>query len=173
LQFFKKAPEQNSTSRKANADDEEHAMMRKEEEDDITLESDDDDVQEIEPPPKKSEGLAPISKGEPAEQPPPSVSSSSITPSKPQPKPRPLQKCPICSHDFDVDNAGLNAHIDFCLSRGAIMEATSFTGDGAADELGGFVGEGGSKADTPTRNKKRSRDPWGLESFSRAAKRKR
>lgn len=31
--------------------------------------------------------------------------------------------CPICSKTLQIDNQGLNAHIDFCLSRGAIMEA--------------------------------------------------
>lgn len=31
--------------------------------------------------------------------------------------------CPICGKEMETDNAGLNAHIDFCLSRGAILEA--------------------------------------------------
>lgn len=34
-------------------------------------------------------------------------------------------QCPLCSRMFDTDNAGLNAHIDWCLSRGAIMSAQS------------------------------------------------
>jgi len=33
------------------------------------------------------------------------------------------QTCPICSRTLVTDNQGLNAHIDFCLSRGAIQEA--------------------------------------------------
>lgn len=33
------------------------------------------------------------------------------------------QTCPICTKVLDGDNAGLNAHIDFCLSRGTIMQA--------------------------------------------------
>ena len=33
--------------------------------------------------------------------------------------------CPICSKEFYIDNAAFNAHIDFCLSKGVIMEATS------------------------------------------------
>ena len=33
--------------------------------------------------------------------------------------------CPICSRELKTDNSGLNAHIDFCLSRGAIMEASA------------------------------------------------
>ncbi|KAH7925515.1 IMS-domain-containing protein [Leucogyrophana mollusca] len=33
--------------------------------------------------------------------------------------------CPICGKTLDTDNQGLNAHIDFCLSKGAIMEATA------------------------------------------------
>ncbi|KZT29016.1 DNA/RNA polymerase [Neolentinus lepideus HHB14362 ss-1] len=31
--------------------------------------------------------------------------------------------CPICGKIMDTDNSGLNAHVDFCLSRGAILEA--------------------------------------------------
>ena len=31
--------------------------------------------------------------------------------------------CPICSKTLQTDNRGLNAHIDFCLSKGAIREA--------------------------------------------------
>jgi DNA polymerase kappa len=33
------------------------------------------------------------------------------------------QTCPICAKVLETDNAGLNAHIDFCLSRGTIMQA--------------------------------------------------
>ena len=33
--------------------------------------------------------------------------------------------CPICSKTLRTDNAGLNAHVDYCLSRAAIFEATS------------------------------------------------
>jgi DNA polymerase kappa len=32
-------------------------------------------------------------------------------------------QCPICMKTLETDNQGLNAHIDFCLSRGAIMAA--------------------------------------------------
>jgi DNA polymerase kappa len=32
-------------------------------------------------------------------------------------------ECPICGKTLETDNDGLNAHIDFCLSRGAILEA--------------------------------------------------
>lgn len=32
-------------------------------------------------------------------------------------------QCPICTKALETDNQGLNAHIDFCLSRGAIMAA--------------------------------------------------
>ncbi|KAG6375358.1 hypothetical protein JVT61DRAFT_2913 [Boletus reticuloceps] len=31
--------------------------------------------------------------------------------------------CPICSKELKTDNQGFNAHIDFCLSKGAILEA--------------------------------------------------
>ncbi|KAF5351766.1 hypothetical protein D9756_007614 [Leucocoprinus leucothites] len=33
------------------------------------------------------------------------------------------QTCPICSRTLTTDNQGLNAHIDFCLSKTAIQEA--------------------------------------------------
>ena len=36
---------------------------------------------------------------------------------------RPTQACPICDKNVVMDNADFNSHIDFCLSRGAIMEA--------------------------------------------------
>jgi DNA polymerase kappa len=38
------------------------------------------------------------------------------------------QQCPVCSRTLVVDNQGLNEHIDFCLSREAIREATSSAG---------------------------------------------
>jgi DNA polymerase kappa len=31
--------------------------------------------------------------------------------------------CPVCGKTLETDNEGLNTHVDFCLSRGAIMEA--------------------------------------------------
>ncbi|KAF8326536.1 uncharacterized protein EI90DRAFT_3281627 [Cantharellus anzutake] len=39
--------------------------------------------------------------------------------------PRSPLQCPICSKELVVDNDELNAHIDYCLSRGTIMEAAS------------------------------------------------
>ena len=33
--------------------------------------------------------------------------------------------CPICSKTLWTDNTGLNAHVDYCLSRAAIFEATA------------------------------------------------
>ncbi|KAF9010581.1 hypothetical protein BDQ17DRAFT_1299087 [Cyathus striatus] len=35
------------------------------------------------------------------------------------------QECPICGRMLDMDNQTFNGHIDFCLSRGAILEAQS------------------------------------------------
>lgn len=35
------------------------------------------------------------------------------------------QECPICKKKLKTDNKGLNAHIDFCLSKSVIMEAQS------------------------------------------------
>lgn len=31
--------------------------------------------------------------------------------------------CPVCGKSFQMDNEGLNSHIDLCLSRGAIRQA--------------------------------------------------
>ncbi|KAF8578024.1 IMS-domain-containing protein [Ramaria rubella] len=39
------------------------------------------------------------------------------------------QTCPICAKEFNTDNAGLNEHIDFCLSKGAIFAATAVPND--------------------------------------------
>ncbi|KAJ2916743.1 hypothetical protein MD484_g3656, partial [Candolleomyces efflorescens] len=36
-------------------------------------------------------------------------------------------ECPICQKKLQTDNQGLNAHIDFCLSRGAIWDAQAET----------------------------------------------
>jgi len=36
-----------------------------------------------------------------------------------------LQTCPLCSKRLRVDNAGLNEHIDYCLSKGTIMQAAT------------------------------------------------
>jgi DNA polymerase kappa len=36
-----------------------------------------------------------------------------------------IYDCPICERSLQTDNDGFNAHIDFCLSRGAIREAQS------------------------------------------------
>lgn len=33
--------------------------------------------------------------------------------------------CPICSKEFHVDNAGLNAHVDYCLSKDTIRLTAS------------------------------------------------
>ncbi|KAF8973061.1 hypothetical protein BDZ97DRAFT_1779128 [Flammula alnicola] len=41
----------------------------------------------------------------------------------PAKKPTEMHQCPICGKTIQTDNQGLNAHVDFCLSRGAIMEA--------------------------------------------------
>jgi len=42
-------------------------------------------------------------------------------------------ECPICGRTLETDNQGLNAHIDFCLSKSAIMEAQSETNKALVD----------------------------------------
>ena len=49
----------------------------------------------------------------------PAQSSKLTAPSQPE-----TLNCPICGKSIVTDNAGLNQHIDFCLSKSAIMEAT-------------------------------------------------
>ena len=44
------------------------------------------------------------------------------TPS-PKKKAHQTHTCPICNKTLETDNDGLNSHVDFCLSRGAIMQA--------------------------------------------------
>ena len=39
-----------------------------------------------------------------------------------------LVTCPICNKEMEMDNTSLNQHIDYCLSRSAIMEAASPNG---------------------------------------------
>ncbi|KAI5890539.1 DNA/RNA polymerase [Schizophyllum commune H4-8] len=55
-----------------------------------------------------------------------STKPSSKPPSKPPRSPSPTEEqhdCPICGKTLAADNDGLNQHIDWCLSRGAILEA--------------------------------------------------
>ncbi len=42
-----------------------------------------------------------------------------------------MQTCPICSKAMQIDNRGMNAHIDFCLSKGAIREAQAMASTSA------------------------------------------
>lgn len=50
--------------------------------------------------------------------------ASSVLPSISGPE---EQSCPLCGRVLHTDNHGLNAHIDFCLSRSAIMEVQAET----------------------------------------------
>ncbi|KAI0690534.1 hypothetical protein BC835DRAFT_1307867 [Cytidiella melzeri] len=43
--------------------------------------------------------------------------------------------CPLCAKTMETDNQGLNAHIDFCLSKGAIREAQAAASGGAPRKL--------------------------------------
>lgn len=55
----------------------------------------------------------------------PSVGPKAMPDIRPEAKPSGsgMLQCPICGRTLETDNQGLNSHIDFCLSRGAIMEA--------------------------------------------------
>ncbi len=49
--------------------------------------------------------------------------------------------CPICSKTLQTDNQGLNAHIDFCLSKGAIREAQAAASGSAGKSKGKSKGK--------------------------------
>ena len=70
------------------------------------------------PLPSVSNGQASSSK-----QPPPHETHEIDTRKPPSKRKAVTHDCPVCSKTLETDNEGLNAHIDFCLSRGAIMEA--------------------------------------------------
>ena len=57
----------------------------------------------------------------------PATTVGEVQSNLPVPDPSSLQ-CPICMKDLEVDNLGLNAHIDFCLSKDVIKEATKNSG---------------------------------------------
>ncbi|KAL1723935.1 hypothetical protein EV715DRAFT_190536 [Schizophyllum commune] len=72
---------------------------------------------------------------------PTSYAASTKPPSKRPRSPEPAEEdeqhdCPICGKTLATDNDGLNQHIDWCLSRGAILEAQrqSTTDGGAASK---------------------------------------
>ncbi|EKM80636.1 hypothetical protein AGABI1DRAFT_55621 [Agaricus bisporus var. burnettii JB137-S8] len=46
----------------------------------------------------------------------------------------PAQVCPICRQILKVDNRDLNTHIDLCLSRSAVREASNTSGGAGATE---------------------------------------
>lgn len=85
------------------------------------------------------------------------------------------QTCPVCSKTMVTDNDGLNAHVDFCLSKEAIREAQATqvgTAPSGGDQARGFkpksivdllsgpskkraVGSSHGLAEGPSRRKKR------------------
>lgn len=68
-----------------------------------------------------------------------------------------LLTCPICARTIETDNGDLNAHIDFCLSKSAIREATKETmaspdrRDGPADSPAKPSSKGWDSLFKPTR----------------------
>lgn len=104
--FFTSAADSSSPQKKRKLDDE----------------NDDDDVVLIEHEEQPVKPRPPLSA--------PSRSSQEHAPSPPprsmqsrQEAKKATQECPICGKTMEVTNQELNAHIDFCLSRGAIWEA--------------------------------------------------
>lgn len=55
----------------------------------------------------------------------PKVSSSSTNPTSRGPVESSV--CPICSREMQMDNEQLNRHIDYCLSKGTILEVSATT----------------------------------------------
>ncbi|KAG5647040.1 hypothetical protein DXG03_001410 [Asterophora parasitica] len=69
--------------------------------------------------------------------------SDATGPLKPKPGRTPnasieTQNCPVCGKALRTDNQGLNSHIDFCLSRGAIREAHGEAGNSVKGTMSGF-----------------------------------
>lgn len=64
-----------------------------------------------------------------------------------------MQTCPVCSKELSVDNAGLNAHIDYCLSKDTIrltasssgMPQSSRTSNATRKTTAGSVSSGGKR----------------------------
>ncbi|CDO69221.1 hypothetical protein BN946_scf185042.g123 [Trametes cinnabarina] len=79
-------------------------------------------------PLRSSAQAASSSKGHP---PPNSASSSRVTEDGSEASSSALE-CPICSRLLETDNDGLNAHVDFCLSKQAIKEAQAASLQGEA-----------------------------------------
>lgn len=78
---------------------------------------------------------------------PPNLIPKPETPVKPQ-----SVVCPICNRTLETDNAGLNAHIDFCLSRGIIKQASA-EGDRAPVTPKRKGGSGGPGRSGPPKGK--------------------
>ena len=107
--------------------------FHEDDETDLGMMENDDEADEIEQDVPISRPVSAVNR-----LPPTSVSNGQASSSK-QPPPagpreihemKPLLKretathdCPVCNKTLETDNEGFNAHIDFCLSRGAIMEA--------------------------------------------------
>ncbi|PIL35892.1 transcription factor [Ganoderma sinense ZZ0214-1] len=94
--------------------------------------------------------------------------STSAVPQKPQSKnearasPAPLLECPICGKMLETDNQGLNEHVDFCLSKGAIKEAqasslSSNSKSGAGLGHGAIVSGPSRKGHKPPSKKQRDK----------------
>ncbi|KAF6760313.1 DNA polymerase kappa [Ephemerocybe angulata] len=64
-------------------------------------------------------------------------------------------ECPICQKKLETDNQGLNAHIDFCLSRGAIWDAQAETVAGTSSS---------AKKGTSSKAKNKDKDKRGEHS---------
>jgi DNA polymerase kappa len=111
----------------------EEAMPGFHEDDETDLGMENDEIDEMEQDVLISKPVSAVNR------PPTSVSNGQASSSK-QPPPTgpreihemgvqrpPLKRathdCPVCGKTLETDNEGLNTHIDFCLSRGAIMEA--------------------------------------------------
>jgi DNA polymerase kappa len=50
-----------------------------------------------------------------------------------------VHTCPVCGKTLEADNQGLNAHVDFCLSRGAIRDAQANAGNPVKPVSGGGI----------------------------------
>ena len=86
------------------------------------------------------------------------------------------QTCPICSRTMVTDNDGLNAHIDFCLSKEAIREAQAtqvgVPATGAGEQTKGFKPKSVADLLSGSSKKRVAAPSPGLTEGSRRRKRK-
>ncbi|KAH8690108.1 putative DNA-directed polymerase kappa [Talaromyces proteolyticus] len=63
------------------------------------------------------------------------IPTTDPTKSPPSPKPAEIWTCPICSHTQPADDKIFNEHVDYCLSKGTILEAVQSSTDSVVEQV--------------------------------------